>query len=1392
MSENILLDILNEAAVFSSNVDVNKFYRTKANLPIAGSNRVKGCLLYLMTPNLATSIKHINDTGILENKGYSGYYFDRIVNFKVMSKLIRQRFKERDRYNEIKTSCPKIRKFNIALSKYMGFNTFYDLSDYNTLYFENLVADRNRNISGYFNLLNDIMTIGDNSKLHTDKYILFPISEWLDNIRDPANYRYRNNNNPFTYIFKMIESDIEVVKKLPKIVFYSTIGWFIFDINKMLETDNTSEKIQAVLKKLMFKLHDREDSGEIEAELVMGDVVETVDDKVENMTVQISKLISPTGSDLNKSIDNAVVRNAVQRAISATGKTITADSIDTIMDELNDDVELVKDIIKIKASTLEPSHGRLAREDALRKKFQDSTIKGKKVKDLLEKSKKQIVAPVRIEADVINKELNENVLQNFDDTYTKNMRTADTIGVLDFFTKNKTAQLAIVDYSIEDASDAFNLQERVTCTFEDRKGKRHTIKVLLPYLQDGMFMYLYGSEKNLIKQMAFKPVVKTKPDTVQISSNYKKIFMYREGTNLSSKVIRFKEAIKAMNGIEGIEYDLGNYTTANAKFVATIEFDSLAEDLAYIKFFGSTIYFNLNDIDAHVMANPDIKFPINECTAIGVYKDGRLLCLHRENNKVYLNMTNTGLELIDFIIAEIVKGYPDMISILQSIKVPSKYMYTRCKLMGKYCPTVILLAFSEGLTTVLKKAGVKYKIVPIEDYTRPDITERDNFGVIEFADAYLVFDRYPYENSILLNGLSLINTSEFNISDIDDRNTYLRMFESMYGDSKVAQYFDNFYELMLDSITLDVLEDLDLPTDYVSLMLYASALLVDNRFMKENNLMQSRVRGQELINAYFYNELAEAYQNYRLTAANNNPKPFSIREDAVVTRLLTEPIVEEYSSLNPILEAEKARTVGYKGLSGINHDRAYTIDKRIYDPSMLGNIALSSPPSGKVGVTRQLCTDANILTGRGYLGMSDDASAIHGKNLMTPGEALVPFANNHDDAPRIAMASTQQKHVTAIDDADPFIVTNGVDKIMHGLVSDRFCFKAKQAGVVTEIDKENNIMIVQYADGENDVVNIGPEQAKNSGGGFFIVNQLSPALKVGDKFIKDEAIAFNDKYFTKDMFGNITFMSSAMVNVALLTSYYTYEDSTAITERLANRMATDVVMNKNVVLNPNTNISSIVKIGDKVKVGQPLIVFEENMTDDPDITKMLAKVGDDIQEEINDIGRSIVKSSYAGYIHDIKIYYTCELDEMTPTMRKIVDQYRGKLRKAKKKIETARPGNPRNKIMLPPDEKIVAMKGKVKGEFIDNGILIEFYIRYKDIMAIGDKLTYYTALKGIVGEIIPYGKEPYLLDDPEEKVDAFLSHISVDARMTTSPIIAGVINKVFIELKKKMKDIYYS
>ena len=241
-----------------------------------------------------------------------------------------------------------------------------------------------------------------------------------------------------------------------------------------------------------------------------------------------------------------------------------------------------------------------------------------------------------------------------------------------------------------------------------------------------------------------------------------------------------------------------------------------------------------------------------------------------------------------------------------------------------------------------------------------------------------------------------------------------------------------------------------------------------------------------------------------------------------------------------------------------------------------------------------------------------------------------------------------------------------------------------------------------------------------------------------------------------------------------------FEDSTSISSWLSEAMATDVVVEKDIDLSKNTNLYSIVKVGQEVQEGDPLIVFQ-NSFEEEDANALLKNITD--PEYVSDLGRIRLKSKYTGVIQDIKVYRTCEIEDMSDSLKKLVTSYEKDIKDRKKKFQQYKaPGS----NLLEPDYKMQPT-GIMKN--IQDGIKIVFYIKYNDKMSVGDKCVAQSANKGVVKNIFPQGQAPYSEYRPEEEIHALFAARSFNARMVTSVWTSGAINKCMIELDRQVKEI---
>lgn len=243
-----------------------------------------------------------------------------------------------------------------------------------------------------------------------------------------------------------------------------------------------------------------------------------------------------------------------------------------------------------------------------------------------------------------------------------------------------------------------------------------------------------------------------------------------------------------------------------------------------------------------------------------------------------------------------------------------------------------------------------------------------------------------------------------------------------------------------------------------------------------------------------------------------------------------------------------------------------------------------------------------------------------------------------------------------------------------------------------------------------------------------------------------------------------------------------------VTSTLSKRMATRINMKKVVTMGAKANLQYIVTEGQEVKTGDPLVIFE-NQFDDTSVNDLLDSIGDQFQEEIQDLTNKTVKSKYTGVITKIRVYYNNDINEYSNSLKKLINR----LEKNSKVRSDAIKNNSKNLYNgLPINLDVSQIQktdlGKINGEEFD-GIMFEIFTEYNDELSVGDKISFNTALKTVVSDVFPKGEEPYSEFRPDEEISAFLSSLSVISRMTTDAFSLMLSNKALIELKRSIEEI---
>ena len=157
----------------------------------------------------------------------------------------------------------------------------------------------------------------------------------------------------------------------------------------------------------------------------------------------------------------------------------------------------------------------------------------------------------------------------------------------------------------------------------------------------------------------------------------------------------------------------------------------------------------------------------------------------------------------------------------------------------------------------------------------------------------------------------------------------------------------------MDAITANVCDHYHIPNDIAGVLIYAANLLADNNFKSEHNAALYRVRSSEIIPAILHYRLSLAISKYNNNVGSKSrDNAFVFNPNEVMIELLATQNVNPTSALSPMIELHGQEVVTKTGFKGVNSTRAYTQAKRSFEGSMIGKLAISSPNSANVGISR--------------------------------------------------------------------------------------------------------------------------------------------------------------------------------------------------------------------------------------------------------------------------------------------------------------------------------------------------------------------------------------------------------------------------------------------------------
>lgn len=1006
---------------YLNNLKEGKLYNniSIANVEKARNQKINTAVL-IISNNFDSTIETINSNLLYKNYYYS-FFTPRKVSIRNKTKITNQV----DTYKIIKERCPNIRTFKKDIPSYKKLNVYTSIDNELDLFNKTVKLKGLAKLNLFQTILNS--KISELKKHYKNVLVVFNID---DNIADPSKYFSLNTcNTPIGYIYNIFKKKNNYLLEKEngiKFIFTSPRTRSTFFINSdvsNLKPNVISKKILCISKKVNNVPLTSEEASQIEVASK-----EETETKSDEQITKTANIVNTFTSKLNVGDENSVRSDTVKNAVSKIEddvERVVNDNPDKteeeIIEKLDDDEEFkqnlndLKDLQKIGVNNKK-------KEEVITKlsdKQNEIVFADMKIEDILKDFSHTNIEKKVLNVDTVHENIKSSSLKDFDRSYQVKQFDKDLASVLTSFNNDPDVKLFIDSVEKEDTSDYLTKKKTVKITFADDRKVKHTVKFDVPEIKDGLFMHINGGKKLLQKQIMLLPIVKTKPDTVQITTNYNKYFLSRFGKKLDGKTEVLNKIFSSTDLkpfiLKGkkFDYKLGNALTINSNYDLALTYVNISEFILNIKTNELELIFNYNRL-ANILdkTKPEFiekiydnysKLENNTYQLMGYYKNNDIIVIDKSNGRIFSydgkELKNTYENMNDILVKLLKENLnEDILGVLEKNKKPKSLAYSRIKINGKWIPLVIVLGYEYGLKELLNRYKVEWEF----DEKVRRLKFEDKMTRIKFKDGYLYYNSDKFRNSLLLSALNTMDTENYNFEDMETKLPYMDYFQDYFGSRNTGKGIHNALTLMVDPITLDVLKSLKLPENSFDILLYSNSLLEMNSYNKLNDMSVYRIRGAEQINALIYNVLADTFRIYKDTMKAGNPIKMSVPQDILIKKILELPTVDEYSELNPSLEIEKSGGATYKGLSGTNLDNAYTTEIRAYDESMKGIFSFSTPDSSKVGAVRQLSYNPHIINTRGFLDPNPE-NIDNSVDLFAPAELMSPFTSAHADQLWVAL-----------------------------------------------------------------------------------------------------------------------------------------------------------------------------------------------------------------------------------------------------------------------------------------------------------------------------------------------------------------------------------------------------
>ena len=629
--------------------------------------------------------------------------------------------------------------------------------------------------------------------------------------------------------------------------------------------------------------------------------------------------------------------------------------------------------------------------------YKKIVVDGRTVEEIIQDVPDDTVATneldfLKDDPDIVDQSMLKSSVNTFEHDYMKKMFMRDLVMNLASFNQQG---MFLQDIKMEDVSDSLNQLMEYTAVYVDTNKKTHTIRFKLPKVDERGYCYVNGTLSVLKKQRVPLPICKINPTTVTLTSNYNKYLVMRNVT-VAHSFISYIESILAKGNFPNHPVVVQLNTRSWNNITLPYEYTALARKYLSIRLSMEEpveFYFNLEkrydwlrDVVGLLPEDLEVVKSIeNDAKCIAVAGIGK-----RQIGFIDINNVFTVIHLDDHTTSE-QSTIIDFLCNTLGVHASPLSEWTDLKLLDTTVPVIFALCYRYGLSEMLNYTKTEYRILNQGERSYRNWSD----VVIRFADKTLIIPRTPLVNSMLFAGLNFFHLNKINMEEMDSKDIYYDLLQSKKRSVHFLKGIDNFFDLFVDPITREVLEQMKEPTTARDILIRSTQLLTTEDHKPQSSSVNFRFRSYERMNSAVYNTLSRAFANYRNKSVNATHK-WSIADYEVQQQIMQDQLKENVDIINPINDIKYQEEYSHAGFAGGRKSLdSFTVPDRQYPQDGVGIISEATVDSAKTAFAASTSMDPTIVNMRGMT-ISESPDNLSPTQILSISSLIMPGVTQDD------------------------------------------------------------------------------------------------------------------------------------------------------------------------------------------------------------------------------------------------------------------------------------------------------------------------------------------------------------------------------------------------------------